>query len=175
MFTNLPSVVYMLFSFFRYLVRFCMLDILFTLSVFVWVLVIFILTFFVCLLNIFIILCTYGMSVIHFHYFAFFFLVRVLYTFHNLHVYWKFFSTFSVVQCCIHFYALLYSIFLLLHHQGKRSLSLDVWSIRRKLMCIGTEQYRMKVGLFKHYLKNRHVLTYKDFFCISLPHYFCSK
>jgi hypothetical protein len=35
-------------------------------------------------------------------------------------------------------------------------------------MCIGIEQYRMIVGLFKHYLKNRHVLTYKDFFCINL-------
>ena len=35
-------------------------------------------------------------------------------------------------------------------------------------MCIGIEQYRMRVGLFKDYLKNRHVLTYKDFFCINL-------
>ena len=35
-------------------------------------------------------------------------------------------------------------------------------------MCIGIEQYSMRVGLFKHYLQNRHVLTYKDFFCINL-------
>ena len=35
-------------------------------------------------------------------------------------------------------------------------------------MCIGIEQYSMRVGLFKHYLQNRHMLTYKDFFCINL-------
>jgi hypothetical protein len=35
-------------------------------------------------------------------------------------------------------------------------------------MCIGIEQCRMRGGLFKHYLKNLHVLTYKDFFCINL-------
>ena len=43
-----------------------------------------------------------------------------------------------------------------------------MWSIRRNVMCIGIEQYCMIVGLLKHYLKNRHVLTYTDLFCINL-------
>ena len=63
----------MLYSFFLYLVRFCVSSRHYLiLSVFVWVLDIFILTFFVCVLNILIFLCTFCMSVIHFHYFAFF-------------------------------------------------------------------------------------------------------
>ena len=86
MFTNLPSVVYMLYSFFLYLVRFCMSArhslylVRFCMSARHFLYLVrfctstgyFYFDFFVCALNIFIIWCTFCMSVIHFHYLAFF-------------------------------------------------------------------------------------------------------
>ena len=98
----------MLYSFFLYLVRFCVSSRHYLiLSVFVWVLDIFILTFFVCVLNIFIILCTFCMSVIHFHYFAFF--VWVLYTFLILSTSACILEIVQHIFCCSMLYTLLHS------------------------------------------------------------------
>ena len=73
MFTNLPSAIYMLYSFFVYLVCFCMSARHFLYLVrFCTSTGYFYFDFFVCALNIFIIWCTFCMSVIHFHYLAFF-------------------------------------------------------------------------------------------------------
>ena len=108
MFTNLPSVVYMLYSFFLYLVRFCMSArhslyfVCFCTSTGY-----FYFDFFVCVLNISIILCTFCMSVIHFHYFAFF--VCVLYTFLILSTSACIFEIVQHIFCCSMLYTLLHS------------------------------------------------------------------
>ena len=108
MFTNLPSVVYMLYSFFLYLVRFCMnarhslYFVCFCTSTGY-----FYFDFFVCALNIFIIWCTFCMSVIHFHYLAFF--VWVLYTFLILSTSACILEIFQRIFCCSILYKLLHS------------------------------------------------------------------
>ena len=122
-------------------------------------------------------MCTFCMSVIHFHYFAFF--VWVLYTFLILSTSACILEIVQHIFCCSMLYTRLrsplsYTFIITLSREKVKctvkymysmAIPLHVWSIRRNLMCIGIEQYCMRVGLFKHYLKNRLFLYQLHYFC----------